>query len=95
MKGKEEGWRRWKKKADNDQLEKQNHGEILIIDEAIEGQKHREEETVFSDTLEIKYAESKPISLQIDSSSQEEDMEEKAIEWVQANMLNLSMLFVV
>ncbi|KAG5617979.1 hypothetical protein H5410_017803 [Solanum commersonii] len=73
MKGKEEGWRRRKKKADKDRVEKQNHGEILIIDEVIE--------------------KSEPVPLQIDISSQEEDMEANATEWIQTNMLNLSQLF--
>ena len=89
MKGKEEGRRRRRKKAYKDRLEKQKHGEILIIDEAIKSQKQREEETDFSDTLEIMYAESEPVPLQMDISSQEEDMEANATEWVQANMLNL------
>jgi len=93
MRGEEESRRRRKKKEDKDRLEKQNHGEILIIDEVIESQKQREEETDFSDTLEIMYAESNPVPLQIDISSQEEDMEANATEWVQANMLNLSQLF--
>ncbi|KAG5599521.1 hypothetical protein H5410_030891 [Solanum commersonii] len=39
------------------------------------------------------YIESDPVPLQIDISSQEEDMEANATEWVQANMLNLSQLF--
>lgn len=80
MKGKKEGWYRWKKKTNKDTLEKQNHGEILIIDEVIESQNQRKEETDFPNTLEIMYAESEPVPLQIDISSLGEDMEANATE---------------
>ena len=83
----------WKKKTDKDMLEKQNHREILIIDEVIKSQIQREEETNFPNTLEIMYAESEPVPLQIDISSLGEDIEANATEWVHANILNLSQLF--
>ncbi|KAH0705536.1 hypothetical protein KY290_010227 [Solanum tuberosum] len=56
--------------------------------------KQREEEEMdFSDAMVVMYADAEPIPIQIDSSSQEGDIEANATKWIQENMISLSLHF--